>query len=351
MIYLDNAATTKPKYFAKKHRRFWLNTNTIYSEREQRAFKKAEQTIRECLHITGGFIFPTRSATDSVEWLTKHFDKDVCVCDNSVHNAVFDNCVFFGVNYIKESDSYLLFHSYINQVTGYKQPIPPFFRFFRSINERRKCKIFSAVDLTAAIGKTELNKKIIKYADALFWSGHKFGCEKGIGGIWVSDRLLEYMKGKSSYKNMHDLLHGTVALPSFMAMAEAMKHAVKNIERKERKYKYIYNTFINALRKNQIPFSELKFEIPKTYSINAVEIKDVSASALQQWLAQKKIYIGTGGSACDEEEDYRVLKWHGVSKERARSFIRISFNEHNKKGEVKRLAKSIKKFKKEYCAC
>ena len=351
MIYLDNAATTKPKYFAKKYKRFWLNTNTAYSEREQRAYIQAEETIRECLHITGGFIFPTRSATDSVEWLTKFFDKDTCVCNNSVHNAVFDNCAFFGVNYIKESDSYLLFHSYTNQVTGYKEPIPPFFRFFRSINERRKCDIFRAYDLTAAIGKVKINKNITKSADALFWSGHKFGCEKGIGGIWVSDRLFEYMKGKPSYKNLHGLLHGTVALPSFMAMAEAMKHAVKNIDRKERKYKYLYNTFINALRKNQIPFLELNFEIPKTYSINAVEIKDVSAKALQNYLAQKEIYIGTGGSACDEAEDFRILKRYNVSDESARSFIRISFNEHNKKGEVKRLAKEIKKFKKEYCAC
>ena len=88
----------------------------------------------------------------------------------------------------------------------------------------------------------------------------------------------------------------------------------------------------------------------KTDAINSVYLSGINADALQQYLSTKKIYIGSGASACSDKNDYRVLcDGYGYSKETAEETIRISFSQYTKKSDIDALVSGISDFYKNFC--
>lgn len=327
MIYLDNASTTKPKFFAKDYSDDFLNINANYNIKGKTDVLKLENEVRECLSVKDGYVIFTRCATESAEIIAKAF--------NYVNGAQYEHdSVKRLYKNLNPYATQMYYQQYVNQITGVKNMLDEYI----FINGGHK-----AIDLTATIGHAELPD--LSYASAVFCSGHKFHAEKGIGILWVNDGLGSRLNAVLSPKNQHNILHGTLNFAGAVAITRALQYATSDISRKEKFYKDLYLALCSELKKRNIEFNIIGDDKERAYAINAVEIKGVPAEGLQYYLANREIYVGTGASACAENEDYSVLRAYGATAEQARNTIRVSFCEDNTPDEIAELAQNIKEFK------
>lgn len=78
MIYLENAATTKPKFFRNTHKDFWMNSNTPYTRtEEQLELEKAKEKIKSCLGVKGGYVITGGNTTKLITDLLNYISKKV----------------------------------------------------------------------------------------------------------------------------------------------------------------------------------------------------------------------------------------------------------------------------------
>lgn len=328
MVYLDNAATTKPEFFRSTRKFFWMNSNMNYALGEQKALTEAENRIKDCLKVNSGHILWFRCATEAVEWLGSNVKFK---CSNIEHDSVFNAQTNYGGAYALQ---------YVNQLTGTIHPITP------EIEDSDYNFIFS--DFTAAIGHVEIPEKIHLIYDAIWFSGHKFHTEKGIGAMWINNRLDYYLGGKESLKNQYNLLHGTVDVAGAMMMADAMNDACTNIDVKENEWKMLSDIIVRDLENNDIECHYICDNKNRTHAINALYIDNINGDALQSYLANKEIYVGVGHSACADMADYRVLKAYGLTTEAATHVIRISFDKSTTIHDIKVLINGIIEFKNKF---
>ena len=226
----------------------------------------------------------------------------------------------------------------VNNITGEVFPIEEIGFICHGYN------CFYICDMTAMIGKVPIPANIDQWCDCAVWSGHKLGTELGIGAMWISDRLDEWLNG---FK-----LHGTPNLAGALAMTQAVEDAcdIVNIECHNKHWMALYKYFGHGLIDNQVEFETVDAGGCGTHcvAINAVRLPGFNADALQQYLASKQIYVSIGGSACTEKHDYRVLNAYGLSNDEASEVIRVSFGEDSSIEDVKALVDGIKEFKEKF---
>lgn len=355
--YLDHAATSYPtKYFAKD---YYIPANPNSSHalglQANQALNKARQRIMDCLGVKSGKVLFCRCATEAVEWLCTRFDEQhyasAILCSAYEHDSCYD---IVGIGYhnqtpekfvdIIEDTEYehtrgLYIHQYINQLTGTVFPI-------KSIGkEIQSTGAFFGSDFTAAIGHYALPENLDSFCDAVWFSGHKFGCEPGIGAIWLSDRLFKYLGGSEDSRNNYNLLHGTPNVSAAIAMSYAMEHAIEDIPMMQDRWQNLVFHLQRMLNKSGVECELVCNNQPKTYAINALYLPGFNADALVQFLSSKEIYISSGHSACASNEDYRVLEAFGLTKQEASQTVRISFGEDTTKEDIDALVSGIMEFK------
>lgn len=344
MIYLDNAATTKPKFYRNNigYSEYWLNSNTPYAKTESEALGYAEAKIKELLHVTGGHVLYFRCATEAIEWLAHKFCVNEIYCSSYEHDSVFnvsDRIMENETQIFFNHEEYGLYcHQLVNQITGDIWDI-------KSAKEEfiTKPNQFFGVDLTATIGHIILPNDLENYCDALWFSGHKFYTEKGIGAMWISDRLCEYLGATKDYRNQYGLVHGTVDMTGALMLADAMEWVNGNYE--DSHYNSLLTILYNLLFEANVEAHNVCFnERIRSHAINAIYLPNINADALQTYLASKDIYIGVAHSACAGTEDYRVLEAMGFNKKIASQTIRVSFGADNSYDDIKGLVNEIKNF-------
>lgn len=359
-VYLDWASTAPVRYFAKD---YYVpgnpNSSHAMGLQANQALNEARQRIMDCLGVRSGKVLFCRCATEAVEWLCRrinllHLLTYDIVCSSyeheSVKNACYDNYDIedFDVLLDPNEDKVLYLHQYVNQLTGTVFPIESIGKQIQSIGA------FFGSDFTAAIGHYPLPENLDSFCDAVWFSGHKFGCEPGIGVIWLSDRLFKYLGGSEDSRNNYDLIHGTPNVPAAVAMSHAMEYAIKwEQQDRETKTLHYYNlfTYLAAkLAENRIEFEvvESKDNPKSTCAINAITLYGINADALTQYLSTKSIYISPGHSACADNDDYRVLEAFGLAKEQASQTVRISFGEDTTEEDIDALVKGIVEFKETF---
>ena len=354
LIYLDSAATTKPKFFRSTHKDFWMNSNTPYTRtKEQLELEKAKEKIKSCLGVRGGYVLFFRCATEAIEWLvdkmTKKYKYIETWCSPFEHESVFNVSKWSLCESTKDFFDVIAYkilycHQLVNQITGDIWDI-------QNIAKSLKPNQFFGVDLTAAIGHTILPNDFEDYCDALWFSGHKFYAEKNIGTMWISDRLGEYLGASKDPKNQHNLVHGTVDVAGVRMISDALVWCVWCVKDKQLlspKHWYELYSFLNNKFAEQNIDSALVYSniFDKSYAINAIYLRGINADALQTYLASKDIYIGVAHSACAGTEDYRVLEAMGFNKKIASQTIRVSFNVDSNYDDIKRLVNEINNFRR-----
>lgn len=358
-LYLDWAASAPVRYFAKD---YYIpgNPNSPHAAGLQanQALNEARQRIMNCLGVKSGKVLFCRCATEAVERLCRQFKEQhyafITMCSKYEHDSCYDiiDCGWNDkssnefVEWI-ESDKELkptrglYLHQYVNQLTGTAFPI-------ESIGKQvQLTSAFFGSDFTAAIGHYPLPENLDSFCDSVWFSGHKFGCEPGIGAIWLNDRLFKYLGGSEDSRNNYNLIHGTPNVSAAVAMSCAMEHAIDGLEDgNDEHWRALLGYLEIKLLGNRIECDVIAKDKPKTYAINALYLPNINADALTQYLSTKSIYISPGHSACAENDDYRVLEAFGLTKEQASQTARISFGEDTTQEDIDALVKGIVEFKK-----
>lgn len=344
-VYLDWAVSAPVKYFAKD---YYVpgNPNSPHALRLEtnKALDEARQRIMYCLGVRSGKVLFCRCATEAVEWLCKQFIEydgySQSYCSKYEHDSVLENigdCVTYSRTY--DCDEIYL-HQYVNQLTGTVFPIESIGKQVQSTGA------FFGSDFTASIGHYPLPNNLESFCDAVWFSGHKFGCEPGIGAIWLSDRLFNYLGGSEDSRNEYGLIHGTPNVSSAVAMSYAMEHTVKNATSKWVEHRTLANKMLFDLQDEGIEARIVCDEsLPKAHSINALYLPGFNGDALVNFLSSKEIYISPGHSACADNDDYRVLEAFNLTKEQASQTVRVSFGEDSTWNDIYTLVKGIVEFK------
>lgn len=333
MIYLDNAATTKPKFFRKDYSDYWFNSNMPYAYDEQTKVQEAEDKVKKCLGVKSGHVLWFRCASEAAQWLISQMGAGETVCYDMEHDSVYDLCVHNG-KFFPTAEAF----QYVNQMTGHITPnevLGNIGGFFFS-------------DFTAAIGHVKLPINLEEMCDACWFSGHKFHTEKGIGAMWISDKLFDYLGGTDSLRNQYSLVHGTLDVAGCLMLADAMEEACMGVENNEGEWKMLSDIIIRDLNNANINCAYIADNTPRTHAINALWLNGIEADALATYLQTKNIYVGVGHSACADNTDYRVLEAFGCTKEDASQVIRVSFSEDTTIHDVKRLIEGIIDFKRRF---
>lgn len=352
MVYLDHAATSYPtKYFAKD---YYVsgNPNSPHALGLQvnRALNEARDRIKKCLGVRSGKVLFCRCATEAVEWLCRSMEFRQAPhyytrkCSPYEHDSVSMCCSMCCTMDNEEvgKQNHLYLHQHTNQLTGTIFPIESIGKQVQSTGA------FFGSDLTASIGHYKLPDNLDSFCSAVWFSGHKFGCEPGIGAIWLSDRLFKYLNGSEDSRNEYGLLYGTPNVSAAVAMSYAMEHAIGHAEDNNKRYlKLASHLFDKLINEYNIPATLVGQDQPKTHAINAVYLPRFNADGLVQYLASKGIYISPGYSACasHSEDASRVLEAFGLTKEEASQTVRISFGEDTSIGDIDALVDGIVEFK------
>lgn len=345
-VYLDSAATAPIKFFAKDYYVFGnAHSNHALGLQANQALNEARDRIKKCLGIRSGKVLFCRCASEAVEWLCRQVPMECATfCFDMEHESVIKASEYHMPHECFERKCWLsgdlIFHQFINQLTGTAYDIESIGKQVQSTGA------FFGSDFTAAIGHYPIPANLDSFCDAIWFSGHKFGCEPGIGAIWLSDRLFKYLGGEEDSRNNYGLLHGTPNVSAAIAMSYAMKHAVDALPENQDKWEELTYRMLNTLHNKEIKANVWDLVKPKTDAINALYLPNFNSDALVQFLSSRNIYVSPCYSACANNADYRVAEALGMTKEQVSQTIRISFNEDSSTQEVDKLIEGIVEFKK-----
>lgn len=372
-IYLDNAATTKPRqevieamtpYFTEK----WHNPSSLYSVSTniKRDIENARRVVGTFINANSDEIFFTSSGSEGNCWAIQGLVNQ-CVANGGTpsvvtsvieHKSVLD-CVenlnnvdvhFIGVNesgYInirkledivrKEIYSgkiVLVSIQFANNEIGTIQ-------WIKEIAEMvHKYGAVFHTDAVQAFGNISIDVKELGI-DMMTVSGHKIGTPKGIGFLYKKNNIK--IKPLIYGSQMDSMRGGTENVPYIIGMAKAVEILKREIE----------NNYIDTFNIRGYMFEKLcalgcKFNgsmfnrLPN--NISATFPQNITGESLVYMLDTCDIYISTG-SACNSKsiEPSYVLKAIGLSDEDAMRTIRISLSSNNTKDQIDKVICEIKK--------
>lgn len=338
MVYLDNAATTKPHYFAKDYAWMWGNSNSPhgFGMKARQQLEAAREGVKACLGVSSGKVIFGHSASQLLSMFA------CCglnsFCDKQEHDSVYSFCYDIHKLNPNYHTPKAIFHQYVNQLSGEVYDIG-------NIGKQAKADgYFFCSDFTAAIGKERIPPHLDKWCDMVVFSAHKFHGPKGVGIMWVSDNLAKYLALSEDSKNEYGFYHGTTDVPSIVASVQALVAAQYNVEAIQLHSTMLMGSLKTKLKENGIDYTLIR-NCSKNNATNLITLYGINADALVQYLSTKGIYISPAASACSENHDYRVPMAHGLTQEEAKQSIRVSFSLENTLKDIDEFVDGVKKFK------
>ena len=348
MVYADYAATYPYVKYPSSAYGTFFNPNANYACKEKRLLFEAENRVKKAIGAKGGKVIFGGTSGQLIENLMNRAKRNTVICSNFEHNSFYryaydsvKNINELSENIANMPETYgkmIVMWQGVNNLTGEIMPVEEIGKLCHEHDA------FYICDMTAMIGHVPIPANIDQWCDCVVWSGHKLGTELGIGAMWISDRLDEWLNG---FK-----LHGTPNLAGALAMTQAVEDACdkENLTKQEHEW-FDLRLYLEQLFLEQ----DIEFEyvgeliVPKlTNAIHAIRLLGFNADALQQYLASKQIYVSIGGSACAEKHDYRVLNAYGLSNDEASEVIRVSFGEDSSVEDIETLVDGIKEFKEKF---
>ena len=352
MVYADYAATYPYVKYPSSAYGTFFNPNANYACKEKRLLFEAENRVKKAIGAKGGKVIFGGTSSQLIENLMNRAKRNTVICSNFEHNSFYryaydsvKNINELSENIANMPETYgkmIVMWQGVNNLTGEIMPVEEIGKLCHEHDA------FYICDMTAMIGHVPIPANIDQWCDCVVWSGHKLGTELGIGAMWISDRLDEWLNG---FK-----LHGTPNLAGALAITQAVEDACDNHKLSQNSVHYakLLDYLIDGLIEKNIDFQlvpEYEEDEPSnkfTLAINAIRLSGFNVDALQQFLASKQVYISIGGSACAEKHDYRVLNAYGLSNDEASEVIRVSFGEDSSVEDIETLVDGIKEFKEKF---
>lgn len=180
-------------------------------------------------------------------------------------------------------------------------------------------------------------------ADLLTISAHKIHAPKGVGALWVSDRIIKERKlapvtvGGGQEKGFRSGTENTLGISAFAAAATDGK---KNFSSYFSKMTEIREYAVEKLG----ALDGVKLNLPKNAAphILSVTLPDIKSETMVHYLSAKGICVSSG-SACSSHSNKtsETLLAFGLSTHEADCTIRVSFCRYNEKSDVDALAEAL----------
>lgn len=358
MIYLDNSATTRcfdevTDCMADINRNLFGNPSSMHivGINAENAVKEAKEIIAKELKVDPKEIFFTSGGTESDNLALigcaranaragKHL-----ITTSIEHPAILETMKYlesegFEVTYLgvdsfgrvdpaelkKElrSDTILVSIMHVNNEIGAIEPIEECARVIKEFNPM----ILLHVDAVQSFGKLKIAPKKIG-VDMLSVSGHKIHGPKGVGILYISDKvkIRPVIFGGGQQKGLRS---GTENVPGIAGIAKATQLIYKDHETKtetlyELKERFIEKIIeIEGVTVNGIPSEGVRKSAPHIISAS---FDGVRAEVLLHALEDKGIFV-SAGSACASNKPAisATLKAIGLKKELLDSTVRFSMS-------------------------
>lgn len=355
MIYLDNAATTKPLDCAVRAFTNAPTGNPSSSHKAGRearvALEGARRTIAECMGALPSEVIFTSGSTEACNLAMNSLANSCFVwgCSKTEHSAVRVSggilCGTSASNPDGQPPKSGWAQMYANNETG--EIYWPHFSSGYDVSQDVKDKFIWVCDATAAVGHVPINFQDLG-ATHLAAGAHKFGGLKGAGFLLVKQGapVTPIIHGGGQERGLRG---GTESVPLICAMAEALKWSCDNLAKTAPYVTILRDELIKSI-KREIPGAHINGPWKKgDYTTRLpgnvnVSFDGVEGTTLAHLLDERGICVSTG-SACHTgagPEPSPVLIAYGLSKERAAGAIRMTLGHENTMPEVQIVVDELK---------
>jgi len=369
MLYLDNAATTKPNLPVLnaiiKSFQDYYNPSSLYSSAKcvKEKIEKAREYVAQSINAEPNEIYFTSSGSEANTWAIRgFFDKQIqtektvyCFYSKTEHKSITSTMLniekqdklkhIFGfkipvnkqgfvdsetlINEIKEVNYYntnevpypsLISVQYVNSELGTIQNIKELAETAHKYNAVFHC------DAVQAYGHISIDVKDLN-VDMMSFSGHKIGTPKGIGFLYIKNGIEITPLICGSQEN--GMRGGTENVPYIIGLGKAAKLARKTVIKQNEYVDSVKKYLIQQLKEN----FDCTVNTPEKSVSNIVNITfnhNITGESLVYMLDMANIYISTG-SACNSHSNKpsATLKAIGLTDEQALKTIRISLPNDN----------------------
>ena len=218
---------------------------------------------------------------------------------------------------------------HVNNEVGSVQPVEEAVRIVKNYNSR----ILFHVDAVQGFGKYHIYPKRMGI-DLLSISGHKIHGPKGIGVLYVNEKvkIKPIIFGGEQQKNMRS---GTENVPGIAGIGLAAKEIYTRFDEKIEHMRALKNYFMEGIK--QIPKTLIHGLTDENSAPHIVSVgfAGIRSEVLLHTLEEKGIYV-SAGSACASNHPAisGVLKGMGVRPEYLDSTLRFSMSELTTKEEI-----------------
>lgn len=345
MIYLDNAATTKPfdeigKIYCACQQNFF-NPSAVYGKAVdvRKQIDQARQTICACLGGTHGKIIFTASATEADNLALSSFRPRA---NNSMaifvgeHPAVYNkakslenlgaNVIYLPSNeqgQVSDIEKHITPNTtfvsimHVSNETGAINDIAKIVKTIRKIAP--KAIIHS--DGVQACGKITVNLRELD-VDMYTISAHKICGAKGVGALWVRNGInINPIIWGGGQEN--SIRSGTENVAGILGLEYCVKKVCSEISNNFDKVSNYRQMLIEKLQQFGVEFNVNGNGSP--YILN-ITFPYIRGEVLLHSLENYGIYISTGSACSSKKPDNRTLKAMGKTPEQIKGTVRISFS-------------------------
>lgn len=367
MIYLDNAATTKPCPEAVQSALEAMtdnfgNPSSLHRAglNAQLAVDKARKAVADSLGAAPENIIFTSGATESNNLALRgasaaYGKKRRRIVASSVEHASVAETLadlegkgfevvyvtpredgrFYAEDFVSacNENTVLLTMMYVNNETGYILPVR---EVFTAVKRRYK-DIITHTDCVQAYMKLSVKVNPLG-ADLISLSGHKIHGAKGVGALYIRKgiRLIPTVTGGKQEKGIRS---GTESVPLICAFSAAVSKLAPSInERYER---------VSALKERLVGLVSaadgVEINSPDDGSPYVVNISAAGkrSEIMLHYLESREIYVSSG-SACSKGQQSGVLGQFGITGKRADSALRISMTADTTEAEIEQFAEALR---------
>ncbi len=358
IVYLDNNATTKIDFRVLDAMMPYLTDEyaNAASKHEfgttvNEAVKKARRSVAELIGTEAKEIIFTAGATEAINLAIKGVAESYVNKGNHIitlqteHRAVLDVCNYlemrgFEIDYLPvekdgllnldvlkkalRTDTILVVVMFVNNEIGVIQPIEEITDIVHANGS-----LFMS-DATQAVGKLPIDVKDLGI-DLISLSGHKFYGPKGVGGLYVKNKvkLNPLIHGGGQERGIRS---GTLNVPGIVGLGKACEIAKNDMDDDTNRIKELRDHLEEELLKIEDTFVNGNRE-RRLYNVTNICFKNNDIETL---MARLNNITVSNASACNASsiEPSHVLNALGLSDKESFSSIRFSLGKYNTREEV-----------------
>lgn len=373
MIYLDNAATTKPcqKAIEKAEeiaRDFWGNPSSLHSLglSAQLEVDRAREIIadsigakpKNIIFTSGGTEANNLAVNSAVQTKRRRGNRIVASAyeHSSIHHKLealakegFEvifvpagkNGTVDPKSIAEKVDEKTILVTVMmtnNEVGG----VNDIARITKLVKQKNPDTLMHT-DCVAAFGKIKIDAVKLG-VDTLTISAHKIHGLKGTGALYVKDgtRVVGYTIGGEQEKKLRPGTENTAGICAFSTAAEEI---IPKIPENFEKVSKLKNHLINRI--NQTDFININCENDFPYTVS-ISVSGLRSETILHYLESKEIFVSSG-SACSKGARTHVLASMGFDIKIQDSSVRISFSAENTQDEIDTLIDELINAKNTLC--